>query len=418
MMIIYGVLGFLFVWSIGLYALVNLYGFMLDKIARRKFDKLPRGQQKDTPAESKRKDLLQVVTTGLQDERLIPISRNEPELDENGEQKLDNNNKKLTKKVYLLEKYDDYGIPLDPGKGALTLRKLYIVLLLAASIISGIGLAFYWLLIVVGGIIAFTNMGIIISNGKEAIKNHKAINDTLLDIARQRLGADPSQPKESIFSIQEWEYEGEAQTLSDAITKAGEDGKSQEIQDHIPKPGKPKPRIARFRTVPSKMMFNFPTSFMESSETAFLKHMNQNVGGKKVDWVAEKEEVQKDGSIVKKDGWDFTNKQVFIKTMPPLPQKAKLPKDIWDGPWNAIRLGRTVSGEAIWDLSGQGDSMGNDASGNPLPQKIKLSGSGLGVTTPMGLVPLDVNTEVWVQTIKTNIENNDDISRKETDNEI
>jgi hypothetical protein len=396
MILLFEAIGSFILCSFGLYAIVLLYGFLLDRKDKGKFEKLPRMQQRDGFKPEHRQALQKKIHEGLADQRLLPITKKVPDLDKDGNQKKDPKGKPLFNTEFKLEKFDDYGIPIDPGSSALTLRKLYLLLFLVSSLVTFIGMVTWIPLTAIGIIIAIVNIFMIMKNGKECMEVHDNIIKTLKEIAQGKLNAPADASPEDIFTIQDWEYEGEAQTIADAITKAGEDGKTAEVQKHIPKEGQKKPRMARFRTVPSKIVFNFPTSFMESGESAFLNHMNQNIGGGTVDWVAEKTEIQNDGSIVKKDGWDFTNKQVSVKTMPPLPKVAMLPKDIGEGPWNAIRLGRTVSGEAIWDLSGQGDSMGKDAAGNPIPKKIELKGAGLGVTTPMGLVPLDTQTQVWV----------------------
>ena len=260
-----------------------------------------------------------------------------------------------------------------------------------------------------------------LKRGKECEESNKILWEKLQTIYTNNIR--PLKEGESIQSlvdITEWACPNDDLYVANAKTKASEDGLSAELEQVLPKPDPktgrvPKPRRAEFQNVPCKMTIYFDANFMQSGCDALLKHLNQNIGGGAVEWVAQKAVPQPDGTYLFMDGWDFDKMKVDLMTLPPLPDIANLPEDLDETPWNVIRIGRTVTGEAVWDLSGQGfglrpkrDAQGNvirDEYGQPVfPQSLDEPGAeldtihhgeGAGITCPMALVPLDVNTLVW-----------------------
>jgi hypothetical protein len=369
------------VYTIGVLVIVNIALGVVDRVAADRA-----AQSRDpTPPKRRRHAFSESLRKALADDRLLPITRSVGETDDQGKPVMDGKGKPKKTKEYVLEKHDAYGILIDPGRGALTWRKLYAALLVASVIITAAGVispALYG----VGFMASLVMDSLIIHNGGKLIAAESKAFDDVLAISRLKLGADATDPHE-IINITDWEFAGEAASIANGTVRASEDGQTETIAKEVDAYNKGhRPRIARIRDVPAAMTIAFPISFMKSSTDAFITHINQNVGGGTVEWVAQKRTSQPDGSVRIENGWDFTGRMVTLRTMPPLPDMAKLPMDIGDGPWNAIRLGKTVEGEAVWDLSGQGGSV----NGRP------LHGGGVGVTTPMSLVPLATDTKVIV----------------------
>ena len=313
-------------------------------------------------------------------------------------------------------------IYIDPGKGAPTYTRQY-KLFLAIGVLIGI-IAYMtklWVLLIVPVILGSITMSKMLKRGKECEESNKILWEKLQTIYTNNIRPlKEGEPIQSLVDITEWACPNDDLYVANAKTKASEDGLSAELEQILPKPDPktgrvPKPRRAEFQNVPCKMTIYFDANFMQSGCDALLKHLNQNIGGGAVEWVAQKAVPQPDGTYLFMDGWDFDKMKVDLMTLPPLPDIANLPEDLDETPWNVIRIGRTVTGEAVWDLSGQGfglrpkrDAQGNvirDEYGQPVfPQSLDEPGAeldtihhgeGAGITCPMALVPLDVNTLVW-----------------------
>ena len=314
-------------------------------------------------------------------------------------------------------------IYVDPGKGAPTYTRQYKILILIGILIGAVAfLIKLWSLLIVPVVLGSVTMSKMLKRGKECEESNKILWEKLQTIYTNNIR--PLKDGESIHSlvdITEWACPNDDLYVANARTKASEDGLSAEPDQILPKPDPktgrvPKPRRAEFQNVPCKMTIYFDANFMQSGCDALLKHLNQNIGGGTVEWVAQKAVAQPDGTFLTMDGWDFDKMKVDLMTLPPLPDIANLPEDLDETPWNVIRIGRTVTGEAVWDLSGQGfglrpkrDAQGNvlrDEYGQPLfPASLDEPGAeldtihhgeGAGITCPMALVPLDVDTNVWV----------------------
>lgn len=427
---------FALVYSVGFKFIGSLYNGFGDRGLQKKLANLPRGDARakeieDQLAGASRKQVFnEKINAAMHDPRLLPFQEDvigplyEQELDAKGKPKrtelggfvlkLDEKEKPIPKlddkgqpmqgpqydgqgkkiKRYKFEKRDPkYGIIMDPGK-APTWTKLYKMLWAIAVIVSTLG-AFtkIWFLVAVGTIVAIVNFHLILKNGKECMESTKQIYDTVLTVVQQKIGGSTmsvTDPHE-IINITDWEYEGEARDVANAKTEAAEAGESDKLESELPRKNRlgqlMRWPIATFRDQPAAMTIQFPATFSDSGESGFLEQLNLQVGAKTVEWVAKKDTFDpKTGKPITVDGWDYKNKEVTLRTMPPLPDRANLPDDLDATPWNTIRLGRTVDGEAVWDLSGEGFYKGD-----------KLhSGHGAGVTTPMALVPLSLDTEVWM----------------------
>jgi hypothetical protein len=325
-------------------------------------------------------------------------------------------------KEYSLDKFTDKycnpnlkekkPLPVDPGKNVPTWVRTYKIGFLASFVVSSlIILVRLWPLLIIPFIISSVVLSVMIKQGKACIQSEDATWEKIGTIYSKFFGSalKNGATVKDMVQITGWEAAGEAQAVADAIVYASEIGQSEEADKIIhprDKRGREvKPRIARFRDVPSSMVISFDANFMQSSIPAFMDHINQTIGGGTVEWIAQRE-VNRNGRIVQKDGWDFDKQKVWLKTMPPLPTMASLPDDLDETPWNLIRLGRSVNGEVTWDLSGQGwgakmekSEDGKlhqvlDKNGKPVPDD-KHHSEQAGITCPMGLVPLDVNTMVW-----------------------
>lgn len=335
-------------------------------------------------------------------------------------------------------------IYIDPGKGAPTYRRQYFILM-GLSIIIGIIAAFthlWFLFLVPIGISAYC-LSLMLKRGQECQDSNKLLWSKLDTIYATHIRPFATgETVQDLVDINEWSAPRDDLYEANAKTWAAEQGLSEELMKILPKVDKKtgrliKPRRACFRDVPSKMTIHFDAHFMESSKSTLLNHLNQNIGGGTVEWVAKKAIPQENGTFLQTDGWDFDQMQVDLMTLPPLPDKASLPEDIDETPWNLIRIGRTVDGEAVWDLSGQGwgllpkkDADGNTmrgADGMPLfPSSLKEKGAemdtnhhgnGAGITCPMSLVPLDVDTLVWVLDDSDDTPNGDNINMDNNDAE-
>lgn len=314
-------------------------------------------------------------------------------------------------------------IYVDPGKGAPTFTRTYWILLALGIIIGIIAfMAKIWALLAVPFVLGCIALAKMRKRGMECVESDKTLWEKLEVIYTKNIR--PLKEGENIHdlvTVTEWSCLNDDVYQSNAKTMASEQGLSGELDKILPKPDPktgriPKPRRAVFYNVPAKITINFDANFMRSGTEALLNHLNQSIGGGTVEWVAQKSVLQPDGTYLFMDGWDFDKMKVDLMTLPPLPELANLPEDIDETPWNTIRIGRTVTGEAVWDLSGQGfglrpktDAEGNvlrDSEGAPIfPQSLNEPGAQLdtihhakkaGVTCPMALVPLDVNTPVWV----------------------
>lgn len=403
---------------------------LLDKRALRKAqDKGDRKALADLQAAPGRASLFASrVNAAMNDNRLLPVQVDEigpvyeNELDDKGKPKrnelggfvykVDENDKPIPKlddkgepvqgpqydaqgnkiKRYKFEKRDPtYGVVINPGN-APTWRKLYTVLLIVAVLLTGIGFGFrIWALAVIGFIVACVRFHLIMKNGKACMESTQRIYQKVLDVVESKLGATAADPHE-IINIDDWEYDGEARDMANARTRAAENGESEKLEKMLPqknpKTGKlMRWPIATFRTQPASMVIDFPAKFNDSGEGPFIEALNLQIGARTVEWVAKRDVPDpKTGRMVAKDGWDYNEDKVYLRTMPPLPDRASLPDDLDATPWNTIRLGRGVDGEIVWDLSGEGFYKGD---------KLHY-GHGAGVTTPMALVPLGTDTEIWV----------------------
>jgi hypothetical protein len=302
-------------------------------------------------------------------------------------------------------------LPVDPGPRIPAWVTCYKLGFLGSFMLAFLVIAIGFLAgLVIPFIESSVVFGVMRRQGQACLDSDKQTWDKINTIYTKYFGQPPEGATvHDMVQIIGWEAPGESQAIADAIVYASEIGKDEEAEAIIhPKDKRgheKRPRIARFRNVPSAMVIRFGANFMRESINAFMNHLNQTIGGGTVEWVA-RSDVNKNGHIVQKDGWDFDKQEVWLKTMPPLPMMASLPEDLDETPWNVIRIGRSVSGEATWDLSGQGwgakmerdengqlhPVMGKD--GKPLPDD-KHQSEQAGITTPMSLIPLDVDTMVW-----------------------
>lgn len=314
-------------------------------------------------------------------------------------------------------------IYIDPGKGAPTVRRIYFILLSLAVAVGSIAamIGVYPALAVSFGL-SVAACVLMKKRGQECLDSTKLVWEKLEGIYTSCVGPIPAgQTIRDVVTVNEWAAIGDDQYESNAKTYAGEHGLSRELEEILPKADpktgkKKKPRRAVFRDVPCSVTMTFKTGFglQDSQRKNLLDNLNLNIGGGKVEWVAKKALPQKDGTVRQVDGWDFDAMRVDLMTLPPLPTRAMLPEDIDETPWNVIRLGRSVDGEVVWDLSGQGwgylprknadgttmrDSYGMPvfpSKGDPdaVPDNVHHA-KAAGITCPMSLVPLDVDTLVW-----------------------
>lgn len=275
------------------------------------------------------------------------------------------------------EKHDKWGIAIDPSPLALTWKRLYLILIIIGAIIASIGYtAQQKIMMIIGIIIGMSWLVIAIKQGKAKMDAEKNIYDTIFSVLKGHLGtSDPNAQPRDIIHIDQWTTPDEPQLIADGRTKSSEDGEAEEFEKDVPKPDKRgkihQPKIAEFRTTPLSMKVDFPPTFREAGTDDTLQHLNEAFGHV-TEWVAERDvpDEKHTGQMKTISGWDFPGHTAYLRTVPPLPTMAKLPVDFDKGPWNQIKLGRTVSGEAYWDLK----------------------------VTPMALVPLAIDTLIWKKT--------------------
>lgn len=275
------------------------------------------------------------------------------------------------------EKHDKWGIAIDPSPLALTWKRLYLILIIIGAIIASIGYtAQQKIMMIIGIIIGMSWLVIAIKQGKAKMDAEKNIYDTIFSVLKGHLGtSDPNAQPRDIIHIDQWTTPDEPQLIADGRTKSSEDGEAEEFEKDVPKPDKRgkihQPKIAEFRTTPLSMKVDFPPTFREAGTDDTLQHLNEAFGHV-TEWVAERDvpDEKHPGQMKTISGWDFPGHTAYLRTVPPLPTMAKLPVDFDKGPWNQIKLGRTVSGEAYWDLK----------------------------VTPMALVPLAIDTLIWKKT--------------------
>ena len=436
------------------FVVLEIVAFARDAMTKRKAMTMNRQQAEQMMKQVGRvKALNELLSAAINDQRLsgkktpimIPDKAAIKEMEAKG-QTVDDSNKPMKQLVdngerpqfeYKTEKWDprfdqfNDGSPdpimsriyVDPGKGAPTVRRIYFILLgagVAAGTVVMIAGIYPGLVVPLGlSIAAYVLMR---KHGQECLDSTKLVWEKLEGIYTSCVGPIPEgQTIRDVVTVNEWSAIGDDQYESNAKTFAGEKGLSQELDKILPKADpktgkKKKPRRAVFRDVPCSITMTFKTGFglQESQRQHLIDNLNLNVGGGKVEWVAKKALPQKDGSVRQVDGWDFDAMKVDLMTLPPLPARAMLPEDIDETPWNVIRLGRSVDGEVVWDLSGQGwgylprknadgttmrDSYGMPvfpSKGDPdaVPDTVHHARAA-GVTCPMSLVPLDVDTLVW-----------------------
>lgn len=315
-------------------------------------------------------------------------------------------------------------IYLNPSTWTMTKRRPYAIILTISYIISLILLSIHlYMPLLVPVILSVIVFVLMVKRGKECLDSENRVWDKLKAIYDKRIKTiiDPTVDIRSLIRVNDWNALGDDQYESNARTFAAEHGITMDLEKILPKINpktlkKSKPRRAVFRDVPSSITIILEPGWGLDpiSRQNLIDALNLNLGGGKVEWVAKKPVPQKDGTIRQVDGWDFDNLTADFMTLPPLPVRAALPEDIDETPWNIIRLGKTVDGEAVWDLSGQGwgllprrDKEGKIVrkdDGTPefptkkdpdaQPDIIHYSPVA-GITCPMGLVPLDEDTLIF-----------------------
>ena len=315
-------------------------------------------------------------------------------------------------------------IYLNPSPWTMTKRRPYAIILTISYIISLILLSIHlYMPLLVPVILSVIVFVLMVKRGKECLDSENRVWDKLKAIYDKRIKMiiDPTIDIRSLITVNDWNALGDDQYESNARTFAAEHGITMDLEKILPKINpktlkKSKPRRAVFRDVPSSITIILEPGWGldPTSRQNLIDALNLNLGGGKVEWVAKKPVPQKDGTIRQVDGWDFDNLTADFMTLPPLPVRAALPEDIDETPWNIIRLGKTVDGEAVWDLSGQGwgllprrDKEGKIVrkdDGTPeFPTKKDPDAQAdiihyspvAGITCPMGLVPLDQNTLIF-----------------------
>jgi hypothetical protein len=330
------------------FVLMILSAAISDYIRKSKESKQRKGKaDKDDDIQSSKKKLMARFHAGLSDSRLISEK---------------------------FEKKDKWGINVAPSPLAPSWRYIQYGLLAVALAFSFIGISSMNIfMIVVSLVISSSAFGLIIKHGGEKIKSEDKIYERIIGVLRQHMHVEPNTDPRDIIKIDQWTVPEEPQVIADARVKAKEDGEFEELSKDLPNPDKKgrikQPRISKFRTTPLSMVIDFPVSFRQSSTDDTISHLNESFGGK-TEWVSEREvKDPKTGKTKIQTGWDFEQSKAYLKTVPPLPLIAKLPEDFDKGPYNQIKLGATISGECIWDIN----------------------------KTPMSLIPLAIDTLVWVK---------------------
>lgn len=274
------------------------------------------------------------------------------------------------------ETHNKWGIAVKPTGFALTYRKLYLAIIILGVIIATVGGFSNIFVRLAGMLVGMCWAAIIIQQGKTCIKAEKDVYDTIFTVLKTHMnfGNDVTDPR-SVITIKEWSSADEPQLIADGYVKSIEDDELEAFEKDLPKKDKNGRTkfvpIADFRSTPLSMEIDFPATFREKDTDDTIVHLNEAFGHV-TEWVAEREIPDKKhpGKTKTVSGWDFTHHKAYFRAVPPLPQVAMLPKNFdKTGSWDKIKLGRTVSGEAVWDLK----------------------------TAPMSLVPLGLETPVWVK---------------------
>lgn len=318
-----------------------------DYMRKNKEKKNNRGKKDDEVVKSSKKNMIRNLKAGFSDDRLISEK---------------------------LEKKDKWGINIPVSPFIPSWKAIQWILLIVAFIIGFVGMSSKSIpMMIIAVIISSSSFAMIVSHGKSKIKSEQNIYDRIIGVLQRHMQIDSSMDPRDIIKIDQWTIPEEPQIIADAKVKAKEDGEYDELAKDIPtadKRGRIKqPRISKFRTTPLSMVIDFPVSFRLSSTDDTISHLNESFGGK-TEWVAERTvKNPKTGKDEVTTGWDFEQSKAYLKTVPPLPERANLPEDFDKGPYNQIRLGATISGECIWDIN----------------------------VTPMSLIPLSVSTMIWVK---------------------
>lgn len=341
----------LFAVSIAPFLVAEITLSISDMVRKKSFNdpkkRRKRGIKNSDVFEPKRKNFTLKVKEALHDDRLIRVKD---------------------------EKKNKWGVTVPPSGGALTWKKLYLILMGTGGIIGILGSVMGQPALMALGIsIGLTWVFIAVKQGGEKVKAQKDVFERIFVVLKNHMSIDPAIQPRDIIHIDQWTLPEEPQLIADGRVKAGEEGELEEFNKDIPQPDKKgkvkQPRIARFRTMPVSMTVDFPVTFRESSTDDLLIHLNESFGHK-TEWVAEHDvpDPKHEGKTKVESGWDFEHSIAYLRTVPPLPTRAMLPVDFdKGGSWNKIKLGRTVSGEAYWDLK----------------------------VNPMSLVPLALDTLVW-----------------------
>lgn len=271
------------------------------------------------------------------------------------------------------EKHNKWGVAVKPDGIAITYHTIYILIILLGTIIASVGaFSHATLFIIIGIILGMIWCPVAVQQGKAKMDAEENVFSTVFDVLKAHMTIDPELKARDVIKILEWSSAEEPQLIADGRVKALEDGEIKQFEADLPKKDKNGlsilPKIAGFRSTPTAMEIDFPATFREASTDDTLTHLNEAFGHV-TEWVAEREEKGKDGKKRIVSGWDFAGHKAYLKAVPPLPTRALMPKDFdKNSSWNQIKLGRTVTGEAVWDLS----------------------------QTPMSLVPLSASdTFIW-----------------------
>lgn len=320
----------------------------LDAFSKHRMMTRPRSQQKNMEPPHRAKDVMMNMRSGLSDERLV------------------------SKKM---ESTDKWGININPTGFHLTWRTLYLILLLSSTIMSALGIMILKKslpAIIASLIISSIMFGIIISNGRKKLQSESTMIDRIFAVLKAHIPFDQSitDPRQ-VITVGQWTLPDEPQIIADAKVQARQAGEYKELEKDLPQPDKKgrvrQAKIAQFRTVPISMTVKFPVTFRSAGTDDTISHLNEAFGGK-TEWVAERDvQDPKTGKTKTVNGWVFDEGMAYLRTVPPLPTIASLPEDLDKGAWNELKLGVTVSGEAVWNIN----------------------------KTPMSLIPLSVDTMIW-----------------------
>lgn len=267
------------------------------------------------------------------------------------------------------ERTDKWGINISPSPLAPTWRRVYLILIIIQTALAYLGASSRSIPMMVASVaVGFITLGMITSNGGKCLKSSQQIYDRMFKVLSQHMHLDKDADPKQYINVQDWTLPDEPQIIADAKVQARQDGEYDQLSKDLPENLKHRPKVASFRTTPVTMTVTFPVEFRKDATDDTLAHLNEIFGGK-TEWVAEKEVPDGKGGVRTESGWEFENGIVYLRTVPPLPTMAALPENFNEGPYNIIKLGATVSGEGVWDIN----------------------------TTPMALVPLAVDTMIWVE---------------------